>query len=137
MLAAEWRTVCGALGAAVRDLRTLLGWSQAELAARAVTSQGTISRLERGGVPGVPLHSVVVVVRALAAGAGEGGLPMTPAARALITFCQLLTPGVTVVAPLEPELATLVRLYQALPGAARAALVRCVAAAVELREVAA
>src|SRR4029453_14131229 len=69
MLTAEWQRIVEGIGTTVHELRGLVGWSRRELAARAVTSQGTVSRLEAGTVPGVPLHSVVVVLRALAAGA--------------------------------------------------------------------
>src|SRR4029450_9723236 len=69
MLSAEWQRIVEVIGTTVHELRGLLGWSQQELADRAVTSQGTVSRLEAATVPGVPLHSVVVVLRALAAGA--------------------------------------------------------------------
>src|SRR4030095_14699707 len=56
MLTAEWQRIVEVIGTTVHELRGLLGWSQQELADRAVTSQGTVSRLEAGTGPGGPLH---------------------------------------------------------------------------------
>lgn len=44
------------LGAAVRELRTARGWSQAELAAAASMTQSAVARFEAGGtVPTLPV----------------------------------------------------------------------------------
>src|SRR4029450_2521677 len=114
MLSAEWQRIVGVIGATVRELRLLLGWSQTELADRAVTSQGTVSRLESGRVPDVPLHSVVVVLRVLAAGADELDLELSPPVRTLLTFAQTVNPTFLVTAPLDPSLVRLLQIYHRL-----------------------
>jgi transcriptional regulator with XRE-family HTH domain len=122
MRRAEWAALCGALGVAIRELRSVLGWSQQALADRAVTSQGTISRLEAGTAAGVPLRSVVLVLRALAAGAVDLELVVAPAPRALLGFIQALEAGGPLRTPLEPELVRLVRAFHRLPAPQQAAL---------------
>jgi transcriptional regulator with XRE-family HTH domain len=125
-----------ALGLSVRDLRLTLGWSQTELAARAVTSQGTVSRLESGKVPDLPFHSVAVVLRALAGGAADLHFPLSPPIQALVTFTQSFDSGI-ICPSLDPGLVALARLYHRLPTPIRPALVRLADAAVHLTEVAA
>ena len=114
MLTAEWQRIVGVIGTTVHELRHLLGWSQQELANRAVTSQGTVSRLESGQVPDVPLRSVVVVLRALAAGADELDLGVSRPVRALLTFAQTVDPTFLVTAPLDPSLVRLLQIYHRL-----------------------
>jgi transcriptional regulator with XRE-family HTH domain len=135
VLASEWNRMIVDLGLSVRDLRTTLGWSQDELAKRSVVSQGAISRLEAGGHSGIPFHTVVVVLRALALGATDLQTPLSTGVRALITFTQAFDVGIT--PSLDPGLVTLTRLYHRLPVPIRPALVRFVDSAVHLREVAA
>src|SRR4029453_2344786 len=86
MLSADWQRIVAVIGTTVHELRGLLGWSQQELDDRGVSSEGTVSRLESGTVPAVPLRSVVVVLRALAAGAEELELGVSRPVRALLTF---------------------------------------------------
>src|SRR4029450_11833144 len=99
-----------------RARRTLRrpGRRRQHVADRAVTSQGTVSRLESGTVPEVPLHSVVVVLRALAAGADELALGLAPQGQALLTFAQTVDPTFLVTAPLDPSLVRLLQLYHRL-----------------------
>jgi transcriptional regulator with XRE-family HTH domain len=122
MRRAEWAALCGALGVAIRELRSVLGWSQQALADRAVTSQGTISRLEAGTAAGVPLRSVVVVLRALAAGTAALDLEVAAAPRALLGLVQTLDGGGALRTPLDPRLVRLVRAFHRLPGPQQAAL---------------
>ncbi|MGL6278248.1 MAG: helix-turn-helix domain-containing protein [Gaiella sp.] len=67
------RTLGPALGELVRDARTLIGWTQRELAARALTSQAAIWRLETNQPGRVDL---VVVERVLDALGMRGALAM-------------------------------------------------------------
>src|SRR5262245_52983246 len=97
MLATEWNRVVAAIGESVKSMRGMLGWSQQQLADRAVTSQGTISRIESGNHADLPLHSVVIIIRTLASAATNMGLAVTPATRALITFVQTVDPYYSVV----------------------------------------
>ena len=53
------------LGRVLRDARVVIGWSQAELAGRAATSQSTISRIESGSVSSIEVGVVVRVLGAL------------------------------------------------------------------------
>lgn len=53
------------LATLIRDARTLIGWSQEELAARARTSQSRISRFERGVVPDLDIATLSRVLDAL------------------------------------------------------------------------
>ena len=62
----RWRELVARLGCQVQEVRHLLGWSQDELARRAHTSQGTISRIESGRHPDFPLLSAFKVLTALA-----------------------------------------------------------------------
>jgi transcriptional regulator with XRE-family HTH domain len=55
------------VGPALRAIRFRRGWTQAELAARAALSRGTISRLETGRVDRVPIGRLEVVARTLGA----------------------------------------------------------------------
>jgi transcriptional regulator with XRE-family HTH domain len=54
-----------ALARLIREARTLIGWSQQELAARANTSQARISRFERGVVPDLDVATLARVLDAL------------------------------------------------------------------------
>ncbi len=54
-----------ALGAALREVRTAHGWTQAELAERAGVSRRLVIELERGARPRTELVRVFAVLRAL------------------------------------------------------------------------
>lgn len=55
------------IGAALRAIRVRKGWRQRDLARRAGVSQATVSRIERGGLSGVPLGTLRAVATALEA----------------------------------------------------------------------
>lgn len=132
MLADEWSRIIVAVGVTVRDLRTLLGWSQQELADRAVTSQGTISRLESGQHADTPFHSVVVVMRTLGAGATALDLTVSPTTRALLTFAQSINPTFEVVEPPDPNLVRIARTFNRMLPRQRVAFMRLVSAVADL-----
>jgi transcriptional regulator with XRE-family HTH domain len=132
MLAEDWSRIVVALGVTIRDLRTLLGWSQQELADRAVTSQGTVSRLESGRYGDTPFHSVVVVLRTLGAGAMAMDLTVSPTTRALLQFMQSLSPAIEVVDPPDPNLIRIVRTFHQMPPRQRVAFMRVVRAVGDL-----
>jgi transcriptional regulator with XRE-family HTH domain len=52
-------------GAALRMARLRRGWRQADLAAAAGVSTGTVSRLERGAIDGIPVGTIRRVARAM------------------------------------------------------------------------
>ena len=134
MLASEWNRMIVALGLSVRDLRTVLGWSQCALAERAITSQGSVSRLESGTHPEIPFRSVVLVLRALALGAHVANLPLSFPARSLLTFLQGFEVGIT--PAVDPGLAALAQAYQRLSAPGRDALLHLIESIVAFREVA-
>lgn len=131
MLAAEWQQIVATLGTTVREVRTLLGWSQQGLANHAIISQGTISRLERGECAGVPFHSVVVVLRTLAAGAAAMQLPLSATAAQLLAFAPMLNGGFTAIDPLDPDLAYIADALPRIRRPDRPAFLRIVRAAAE------
>ena len=104
MVADEWNQIVAALGTTVRDVRTLLGWSQQSLADQAVVSQGTISRMERGDCTWIPFHSVVLVLRTLAAGAAAMDLPLSPTAAQLLAFAPSMNGAFTATESPDPDL---------------------------------
>jgi transcriptional regulator with XRE-family HTH domain len=122
VLAGEWKGIVAALGLSVRHLRHLLGWSQAELAQRAVSSQGAVSRLESGAYPDLSFHSVVVTLRALEQGAHAAAIPIVPPTRGLLDFAAGLDPHYRL-ARIDHDLARLVRLYHTLSPRQQTALV--------------
>jgi transcriptional regulator with XRE-family HTH domain len=124
VLRAEWQKIVIAVGDSVKEARTLLGWSQAQLADRAVTSQGTISRIESGNHDNVPFHSIVIVFRTLAVGLENMSLTVSPTARSLMSFVQDLNPEFTVVAPVDQSLVDLIHMYHGLNRAGQEAFVR-------------
>jgi transcriptional regulator with XRE-family HTH domain len=114
--APDWAALVAALGRQVHAARTLLGWSQEELASWAGTSQGLVSRLERrGGCGGFELASVLKLLHALAAAVPQLEGAASPTARALLAcVAELQGPARP---PPDPGLAALLRAYQALsPG---------------------
>jgi transcriptional regulator with XRE-family HTH domain len=132
MLTAEWQRIVQALARATRELRLLLGWSQQQLADKAVTSQGAISRLEAGRCEDVPLRTVVYVLRALACGAVAADLSVSAQTHAILVFVRTFEPTFTFTGPLDPGLVALVRLYHDQAPARRQALLQLVTAAVTL-----
>ena len=134
MLRSEWAEVIAAISKATRDTRTMLGWSQQRLADKAVTSQGTISRLESGHVLDLPFRSIVIVLRTLAAGMRAAELPLSPTARALDMFLQAVNPSFVLTLACESELTALIRLYHSLPESHRPAVIAFIEAAVALHE---
>lgn len=61
-MADDWSVLFKGLGRTVRFARFVLNLSQFELGRRAGTSQGTISRMETGTHPGLPIVSVARVI---------------------------------------------------------------------------
>ena len=126
----EWRGMAAHLARCVRDLRGFLGWSQDELARRAATSQGTISRLESGACLHTPFRSVVLVMRALGNEMETLHAPLPEPATGLLHFVRAVHGGVppTTLDPTDPDLQRLVTAYHALAPRAQAAFVPVVCA---------
>jgi transcriptional regulator with XRE-family HTH domain len=117
-----------AIAKAVKELREFLDWSQQQLADKAIVSQGAISRLESGNHGNVPLHTVVVVFRALATGAVNRDLvPSTPA-RHLIAFTKTLDDSFTITDHVDRKLLTVIRIFNNLSPQAQQGLVDFLAA---------
>ena len=114
MLQSEWQKIVVAIGDSVKECRVLLGWSQAKLAEKAVTSQGTVSRIESGNHGDAPLHSIVVTFRALGTALHNMGLTVSPATQHLLDFAREIDPSYTVVASIDRELKELLDLYNSL-----------------------
>jgi transcriptional regulator with XRE-family HTH domain len=131
MIAAEWEQIVVALGVNIRELRALIGWSQQQLADRAITSQGTISRLESGKYGDMPFHSVVVVLRTLGTAVTELDLTVSPLLRSLLTFVESITGTVELVEP-HPDLMRIVRTFNRMSARQRAAFMRFIGSAAEL-----
>lgn len=131
MLAEDWHQIVATLGTTVRDVRRMLGWSQQQLADQAIVSQGAISRMEAGHCGAVPFHTVVVVLRTLAAGAATLHVPLSPTARQLLAFAPSLNGAFAAIDP-DPDFAAIAQTLQRLtrPNRARLlAIVRAVATA--------
>jgi transcriptional regulator with XRE-family HTH domain len=131
VLADQWQEVVTALGTTVRDVRKLLGWTQQQLADHAICSQGAVSRLETGQCAAVPFHTVVVVLRTLAAGAAALDIPLSPTTQQLLAFAPSLNGEFVVIDP-DPHLVYIAQRLQHMPRPVRAhflAIVRAVAAA--------
>jgi len=81
-MADAWQTLIAQFAVHVRDMRTLVGLSQQQLAVRADTSQGAISRLEAGSHIDVPLLTILKVTSALADATAQvdGAIPRQIAA---------------------------------------------------------
>lgn len=128
MLAPGWQQIVSTLGTTVRDVRTLLGWSQDQLADLAVVSQGTVSRLERGTCAAIPFHSVVVILRTLAAGAAALDVPLSPIASHLLALSLPSLNG-TLLAP-DDDFAYIARTLKHIPRRRRPAFLAIVRATV-------
>lgn len=124
----EWSKIIVAIAKAVKEVRELLGWSQQELADKAVVSQGAISRIEAGKHDGLPLHSIVVVFRALAVGASTVDIIPSPATRHLLAFVTSLSDDFTITEPIDQNLTALVRMFSQLNPEAQKSLVGFLAA---------
>jgi transcriptional regulator with XRE-family HTH domain len=120
----DWIAIVAALGRQVHAARTLLGWSQTDLAAIAGTSQSLISRVERGDCIGLPLVSVLKLLHALADAVPQLDGAAAPTARALLACTAEL--GSPARPPLDPGLAALLRAYNALRPGQRATFRRLV-----------
>jgi transcriptional regulator with XRE-family HTH domain len=129
VVANEWQEIVDALGTTVRDLRMLLGWSQQQLADRAIVSQGTISRMEAGQCAAVPFHSVVVVLRTLAAGAATLNLPLSPTATQMLAFAPTLNGDFTAIDAPDPVFAEIAHTLTRIPRKYRAGFLAIVRAA--------
>ncbi len=111
----------------VRRARTLLGWSQEDLARAARVGQATISRIERGTCTRLPYLTVVRVRDALARAfdalgeeARERGVPTLPV--------DVPAASDVAIPPLKGGLAELARAYTALGETERQSLVAVVRA---------
>jgi transcriptional regulator with XRE-family HTH domain len=113
----NWPALWHRLARQCRDLRHLCGVSQETLAAAAGVSQGAISRLESGRLHGFPVTTVTRVFAALAALTVpvDAAIPAEMLAALNLVRAVLPTLDTLPAPPLDPELAELVRLYQALP----------------------
>jgi transcriptional regulator with XRE-family HTH domain len=127
MLTGEWRGIVAAVGLSVRHLRHLLGWSQHDLAERAITSQGAISRLESGHHLDVPFRTIILTLRALEQGARTASLSIVQPTRSLLDFAAGLDPSYAL-ARIDPELGRLIRAYQSMSPPHQLALVAFVTA---------
>lgn len=116
------REMIAALGHYVKETRLLLGWSQENLAESARTSQGLISRMERGDCLALPFISVMKVLTALAASESPIG-DAVPAPFNFVLACAAHLPGARP-APPDPHLGKLVQAYHQLPAARQPALVQ-------------
>lgn len=88
MLAEEWSRIIKNLARTVHEARGILDWSQQQLADRAVTSQGAISRVESGRMLNIPFHTVVVIGRAISAGMRTIQVSLPPSTMELLRFTQ-------------------------------------------------
>lgn len=130
--ALEWPGVLKGTAQTVRELRGLLGWSQETLARQARLSQGAISRFETGLLEGVPLLTAVKLLTTLAAGAQAVALPLSPAARELLSFGALFAHPVVLTGPLEADLVQLIHAFHQLPEEPRKAVLRLIESATDL-----
>lgn len=128
--AIDWHAVVTRFGHEVRALRTLAGYSQTGLALIARTSQGTVSRLERGDGYLVPLVSAMKVAVALGDAAPTIDGAVSPTMQALVGLADGLAHEHA--PPPDPALATLLRSYHALSPGRRAAFLRIVVPLVAL-----
>jgi transcriptional regulator with XRE-family HTH domain len=128
MLANEWTDIVVTLGTTVRDVRKMLGWSQQQLADQAIVSQGAVSRMEAGHCGAVPFHTVVVVLRTLAAGAAALQVPLSPTAAQLLAFAPSLNGTFAAIDP-DPDFAAIAQTLQRLTRPNRARLLAIVRAA--------
>jgi|SRR5262245_31605803 len=116
------RAFIAAIGRHCRLMRESLGLSQVEIADAAGTSQGAISRLESGKHVDLRFIGVVNVIRALAAAVPYVQTAVSPTVQVLLAIADNLPP--LAAPPLDPELATFLRAYYALPATTRKTCMR-------------
>lgn len=112
----------------VRNARMLLGLSQDQLARRAATSQGTISRMEAGHHLDLPIVSIARVVGVLAAALPGISDALPRSHTALFAFGRAFPTASqpTNSLPPDPALRRLLRAYHALSPPRRALFIEIV-----------
>lgn len=126
----EWQGFIKALAETVRELRYMLGLSQNDLANHAMTSQGTISRIESGQHPDVPFITVVKILLTLSSDTRLTPEALKPPVRALLNFAEMIRQfGLSVPSssPSDPVFLSLLLAFQSLNQTQRRAFVRLVA----------
>jgi transcriptional regulator with XRE-family HTH domain len=118
-----------------RELRTVLGLSQEEVARRAGVSQGAVSRVESGGCAMVSVHTVLGIFVALVGELAPLRERCTPGVRRMVEVVETILP-LTQEGP-SPILEDrafegLVRMYHELDGTERRHFVRIVTPLLEL-----
>jgi transcriptional regulator with XRE-family HTH domain len=116
----RWHRVIVTLGAAVKEVRELLGWSQMKLGTRAVVSQGAVSRVESGTNDSLPFTTVAKLLTTLGHAADQAGLQLSPSTQALLQFVDP-TIGSILAAEIDPQFAALVQGYHRLSPSQQAA----------------
>lgn len=106
----------------------MLGLSQQDLANRAMTSQGTISRVESGLHPDVPFITVMKLLLTLSSDTKLIPEALRPQTRDLLGFIDVLRPIVPGLqaSPPEPAFANLLLTLQSLTQTQRRTFVRLV-----------
>jgi len=117
------RELVATLGRYVKETRQLLGWSQQYVADQAMTSQGTISRLEAGRCTDVPLMSAIKVLIALAHSRQEITQGLPPPIAVILTCAAELAPE-RAAPPPDPNFRTLLHTYHRLPPIRQATFIR-------------
>jgi len=117
------RQLIAALGVYVRETRQLLGWSQQVLADTAMTSQGTISRLEAGRCAALPLSSAIKVLVALGNERAAIASALPPPIAVILTCAAELAPE-RAAPPPDPNFRTLLHTYHRLPPIRQATFIR-------------
>jgi transcriptional regulator with XRE-family HTH domain len=124
----EWEGFIKALAETVKELRFMLGLSQNDLANRAMTSQGTISRIESGNHPDLPFITVMKVLLTLSSDTRLILDALSPHTSALLIFAGMFRPFAAGLqaSPPDPVLANLLLAFQSLNQTQRRAFVRLV-----------
>jgi transcriptional regulator with XRE-family HTH domain len=123
--AAPWATLIRSLGAHVKLMRLLVGFSQADLAKHAGLSQGAISRIESGVHQDIPLQSAIRILAALGTCPQLDGLVSAPLHALLqITRGITYTLGIASPLPAEPGTLTLMQTYHDLTPSHREAFLK-------------
>lgn len=124
----EWDGFIKALAETVKELRMMLGLSQQDLANRAMTSQGTVSRVESGLHPDVPFLTVMKLLLTLSSDTRLLPEALRPQTKDLLAFIDVLRPIVPglQVSPPDPAFANLLLTFQSLTQPQKRAFVRLV-----------
>jgi transcriptional regulator with XRE-family HTH domain len=124
----EWGGFIQAFAETVKEIRMMLGLSQQDLANRAMTSQGTISRVESGLHPDVPFITVMKLLLTLSSDTKLIPEALRPQTRDLLGFIDVLRPIVPGLqaSPPEPAFANLLLTLQSLTQTQRRTFVRLV-----------